>query len=222
MFKYCRAQLFATFCLLFISMFSFAQDDEVTETRSRVGMYGVAGLNLSKFRDDASSESLTGFNGGLGFAAFVGKKGNNLSLEVSYSQNGSKLVGGTLATHPKQLRLNYIQIPVMFRYAPFKQSSFYLALGAQPSFYVGGHAITMNDDKYTLKEEMLTKTTFDANAAAGIRFGPETVGGLEVRYQYGLAKVFESSTSLRTGVVQFRLYLPLGFVSEILNSMGGQ
>jgi hypothetical protein len=222
MIKYCCAKLFTSLCLLFTSLISFAQDDEVTETRSRLGMYGVAGGNLAKYRDDASSESLFGFNGGLGFTAFVGKKGNNLSLEVSYSQNGSKLVGGTLPTHPKELRMNYIQIPVMFRYAPFKQSSFYIALGAQPSFFVGGHAIAMNDDKYSLKEELITKTTFDANAAAGIRFGPETVGGLEVRYQYGLAKVFENSTSLRTGVVQFRLYLPLGFVTELFNSMGGE
>jgi hypothetical protein len=220
--KYFIKGLFAAICLLFLHSKSNAQDDEVTETRSRVGMYGVAGINLSKFRDDASSESLTGFHGGLGFTAFVGKKGNNLSLEVCYSQNGSKLVGGTLATHPKQLRLNYIQIPATFRYAPFKQSSFYVALGAQPSFFVGGHAIAMNDDKYTLKEEKLVKTTFDGIGAAGIRFGPETVSGLEVRYQHGLGGVFTDSPDLKTSVVQFRLYLPLGFVSAIFDAMGQQ
>ena len=206
--------------VVFISQTVFAQDDdESSEDYSRFGVYGTGGLNFSRLRENDVTFS-TGFNAGIGFAGMLNARGSHvLSLEILYSQQGTKFKNATDPSDLEYVKLNYFNIPLMFRYSPFKSNTnFYIAAGPQIGFGVGGNVLAKDGTEYEFKDGAISSTVFDAVGAIGILAGDSWDFVIELRYQHGLGKILETSPELRSQVLQAKLIVPLSFLS----ALGGQ
>lgn len=199
---------------LYSPSLTFAQDEE--ETYSRFASYATGGLNLSKIKEEGAAYS-TGFNVGVGFAGMLNRQGSHvLSLEVLYSQQGTKVDGVTASADPEYLKLNYINIPVIFRFSPIKSNTnFYIGVGPQIGFNVGGHLLAKDGTQYSFKDGAISSTVFDAVGTMGILMGDTWDFGIEVRYQHGISKILETSPDTRSQVLQAKLIMPLSFLSAL-------
>ena len=179
--------------ILFITSKTFAQNYEL-------GAKG--GVNISNFTgatwDNASAKSLIGFHAGGFLSLFLG---NNFAIqpEVLFSSQGAKYQD---ATSSQNLKVNYINIPVMLKYR--FNNGYFIEAGPQIGFRqselssfgtVNGHV----------------KST-DFSVAGGIGYQSSIGLGVGARYTAGVSKVgdFEPSNGInpdfKNGVLQLSLF----------------
>lgn len=142
-----------TSLLSVFSFFVFSQN-EYTERRVTSSVYFTAGANYSGITgwDDPSTAGagrLAGFNGGMTFWTNLSKRGySQLAIEACFSQQGFLNTEASADVDNEKLILNYINIPVVYRYRPFKSfDAMYIGAGPQIGFKVGGHLKNVGGEK---------------------------------------------------------------------------
>lgn len=200
-----------------------AQDWESTPTKSSV--YVTAGINHAGATGWGEANSgagyYTGFNAGLAFTGTINKRQTTqINIEASFSQQGFRSTEATTVGDPERLVLNYINVPVIVHYRPFKGfRNLYIGAGPQVGFRVGGHVKLKGGEKLELNDEVITKTTFSGVGVMGINFGMALNLGIEFSYQHGLTEFLDYAPELRHSVVQAKLILPVDFISALASAM---
>ena len=181
--------------VLFASTSAFAQKFEIG---------GKAGVNISNFTghnswQNAKTNSLVGFHFG-GFISFF--LGNNFAIqpEVLFSSQGAKYQD---ATHEENLKLNYINVPVMFKYR--SNGGFYIEAGPQVGFKISESSSSIDS---------LGKST-DLSIAGGVGYHSKIGLGIGARYTAGLSKVGDFTPAnginpnFKNGVIQVSIFYTL-------------
>ena len=167
----------------FIALSAMAQTTAPVATATKPFSFGIkGGINLSSIiGDDADFKPATGFTGGMFFNYMIGKKGWNIHTEAVYSMLGAKIKG----TKNDEIRLDYIQIPVVAKYA-FTKVPVSIHLGPQIGFLTS--AKTEIDGITTKQKDVFNTVDFSAVAGAAYQF-PKSKMGVGARYQYSLSKL---------------------------------
>jgi opacity protein-like surface antigen len=170
---------------------------------AQVGFGIKGGLNISSLRgdDDEGLKSLIG--GNAGFFANIPVSGMiSLQPEVLYSLEGAQF---DAPSDPKFL-LNFINIPVMFKYSD--PSGFYGELGPQIGIITSAKLKADGIPDQDLKEN-LKSTNFSLGLGAGWNFGPKV--GVGVRYNLGLSNISEDDDDdLKTGNFSIGIHYSFG------------
>lgn len=181
--------------LFFASSTAFAQKFEIG---------GKAGVNVSNFTgtnswQNAKTNSLVGFHLG-GFVSFF--LGNNFAIqpEVLFSSQGAKYED---ATHKENLKLTYINVPVMLKYR--STGGFYVEAGPQFGFKTSETSQSIDS---------LAKST-DLSIAGGLGYHSKMGLGIGARYTAGLSKTgdFKPQNGInpdyKNGVFQLSIFYTL-------------
>jgi hypothetical protein len=183
--------------LLFVSTFTFAQKFEF-------GLKG--GVNVNNFNGDfknVTKSSLIGFHAGLYNRLSLGSAA--IQSEILVSTQGVKL--DSTNGRSADWKFTYINVPVMVQ---FKSSGgFYIELGPQVGF-----KISEDIENQTLKN---FANNLDFSVAGGIGLRGKSGFGFGARYNLGISKVGELSSSMNNGVeadfknavIQASIYIPL-------------
>lgn len=182
--------------LFFGSTAAFAQHFEL-------GVKG--GVNISNFTgtnwQNASAKSLVGFHAGAFVSFFLG---DNFAIqpEVLFSSQGAKYED---AANKQNLKLNYINVPVMLKYR--FNGGFYVEAGPQIGF--------RESDLHNLGTVEGHAKNTDLSIAGGIGYHSSMGLGIGARYTAGLSKVgnFDASNGIdpnfKNGVLQISLFYTL-------------
>ena len=162
------------------------------------------GFNISNFTgtdswQNAKTKSLVGFHLG-GFVSFF--LGDNFAIqpEVLFSSQGAKYED---ATNKQNLKVDYINVPVMFKYRT--TAGFFVEAGPQIGF---------KTSETSLSIDSLAKST-DVSIAGGIGMHGKSGIGIGVRYTAGLSKIgdFKPQNGInpdfKNGVLQISLFYTL-------------
>lgn len=180
--------------MLFVSTAAMSQ-------KFQLGVKG--GVNISNFTgtfEQATKESLVG----LHFGALINFGfGNNISLqpELLFSTQGVTLkdVDGTKS----DFKVNYLNIPVLLKYK--FAGGFFLETGPQIGFLTSA-----KESGVTVKEFV---KDMDFSWAAGLGFHSNSGFGVDARYNVGLSKVNDISSSTtpdyKNGVIQIGIFYTL-------------
>ncbi len=160
----------------------------------------LTGINLSQIDGDYfTGFDQSGLNAGIQVDAIMAPR-LRLSVGMMYSQKGAMIPHGVvLSSNPKndrQVRLNYIEIPILFKFMLNQAHS-----GA--FLEVGASLARLSSTQIIEREAFISKGTIyndisnefdkaDANAVFGIGF---TIGkrfSLVMRYNYGLTKFYNN------------------------------
>lgn len=179
----------------------------------KIGVKG--GLNVSNFTGDLDGIDVgyqTGFNAG-GFVEIKLSDKLVVQPEILFSmqgaefKNGKAYVEGKLVTGSANFILNYVNVPVMFKYSLVK--NFSIEVGPQIGFLASAKTKTVVNG-YSGKHEMDVKkifesTDFGLNLGAGYDFTENFSVG--VRYNLGLSNIlktkFGDDSKLHNGVLSF-------------------
>ena len=211
-----------------LAVFSFVvfSQDEYTDRKVTSGVYFTAGGNYSGATgwDDPSTAGagrLPGFNAGMSFWTNLSKRGySQLNIEANFSQQGFLNTEASADTDNEKMILNYINIPVIYRYRPFKSfDAMYIGAGPQIGFKVGGHLKNVGGEKLELKDEAFAKNSWSALGVLGFNFGNYANWGIEFGYQHGLTKFLNDYPDLRHSVLSARLIIPIDFVTAVAASL---
>lgn len=145
--------------------------------------FGIkAGLNVSTLHgdNDAEFDSKAGFHAGL-LAHIHFTRQFALQPEVIYSGQGAKY---SIAGEDFTMKLNYINIPVMFQY--MFDNGFRLQAGPQLGFLTS--AKTESDDQKLDVKDGLETVDFALGAGVGY-VNPKSGLGVDARYNFGLSNI---------------------------------
>ena len=157
--------------------------------------YGVkGGLNSSSLSGAEGASSIMGIHLG-GFAQFKVNDKFSVQPELLYSMQGAKFDGGGT------LNMNYINIPVMAKYAVGEK--FNLQAGPQIGFLMSAKAESV-DVKDTTKS-----LDFGINFGAGYDLSDKLF--LEARYNLGLAQTQKELAPGETAVTNAVIQISLGY-----------
>lgn len=182
-------------CALFATSTAFAQKFELG---------AKAGVNISNFTghsswQNAKTSSLVGFNAG-GFVSFFLGDVFAFQPELLFSSQGAKYQD---ATHNENLKINYINVPVMLKFRT--TGGFYVEAGPQFGFKISESSSSIDS---------LGKST-DLAIAGGFGYHSKIGLGIGARYIAGLSKVgnFEPRNGInpdfKNGVIQIGLFYTL-------------
>jgi hypothetical protein len=182
-------------CGLFVTSTAFAQKFEIG---------GKAGVNISNFTghsswQNAKTNTLLGFHAG-GFVSFFLGDVFAIQPEVLFSSQGAKYQD---ATHDENLKINYINVPVMLKFRT--TGGFYVEAGPQFGFKISESSSSIDS---------LGKST-DLSIAGGLGYHSKIGLGIGARYTAGLSKVgnFKPSNGInpdfKNGVIQISLFYTL-------------
>ena len=178
----------------------------------------VAGTNLSQIDGDFfTGFDLAGINTGLQVDALMSSR-LRLTVGMHYSQKGAFTPHGTVVTpntrNDRTLRLNYVEIPILFKAMLDKPES-------GPFFEIGGAVSRLSSTKIdelpasqiegTIYNEILPEfNKNDINAVAGFGFTLGSRFSFTLRYHYSLQKIYSDPEimprnpfSLRAREVEF-------------------
>lgn len=182
--------------LIFAAANSFAQNYEL-------GVKG--GVNISNFTgtswNNASAKSLVGFHVGGFLSLFLG---DNFAIqpEVLFSSQGAKYQD---ATSNQNLKVNYINVPVMLKYR--FNGGFYIEAGPQIGF--------RESDLNTIGSVNSHVNNTDFSVAGGLGYHSNIGLGVGARYTAGVSKVgnFDASNGInpdfKNGVIQLSVFYTL-------------
>jgi hypothetical protein len=197
--------------------------DKVATEKFHLSIDGA--LNLSSLENPGLGKNIPGVNFGLGTHLKLGEK---WFLEVDFkplSQKGAKsvnpivLIPSDIVTSNTNLKLNYIDVPVLLQYK--LGSKLFIATGPQISFLTSASQDSegaSSGSNISSKQE--TKSLFnniDYSIAAELRYslsfkrkGTKVDVDAFARYSYGLSEIFKDSAvgSARTSNIQFGLSFP--------------
>jgi hypothetical protein len=212
--------------IIFITLLSFFSlvvlSQGETDRQVTSSLYLTAGGNFSGVTgwDDpatAGAGRLPGFNAGMTFWTNLSKRGySQLYIEANFSQQGFLSTEASADADNEKMIVNYINIPVVYRYRPFKSfDAMYIGAGPQIGFKVGGHIKNVGGEKLELNEDAFAKNSWSALGVLGFNFGNYANWGIEFGYQHGLTKFMNDYPDLRHSVMSARLILPIDFVSAV-------
>ena len=202
------------FSALAVLVFSFASAQEEVKTASKTKFGAKGGINLANIvGDDAGDANMfVGFNAGFFVEIPVTDK-LTIQPEILYSAHGSKsegplVIDGSLYDVKATMKLNYINIPVMFKYNVVEKFS--LEAGPYVGFLTTAKMKVDVDGYGSATEDMkdLVKST-DFGVALGMNYDFSDVIFANVRYQGGLTQIGDTGEgdNIKNSVFQ----LGLGF-----------
>ena len=165
--------------ILFITMFYFLQVFGQFQLGYKLG------LNISTIKNAVSGDkynSHVSINTGL-IADYEINKKCFLRAEILVSKKGfsNLLIPSGTTAH----QLNYISVPVLFGYSPFKKIS--LLIGPEFNYLISAYSKAGS----TKTEETNNFQKFDLGLDAGVSYNFYKVLSLELRYNYGLSKIIK-------------------------------
>jgi len=154
--------------------------------------FGIkGGLNLYNIHNDNSSEydTKTGFHAGV-FAHMHLDKHFAIQPELVYSTQGAKY---SIAGTDIRLKLNYINVPIMFQY--MFNNGFRFEAGPQVGFLIKAESEANNTDT-DIKDEL---KTIEFGLGAGVGYiHPPSGFGIDARYNLGLSKINDNGSGKLT------------------------
>ena len=182
----------------------------------RIGIKG--GLNFSNLINDKDGKTKISFHGGLSAEFFVIDK-FSIQPELLYSRQGAKanlkdyVWGVGYSEIEADLKLDYINIPVMFKYYPIEGLS--LQVGPQIGFLVNAvmdSSTSVFGSKYDSSEDVkdqIEAVDLGMNLGVGYEFSEGVF--FDIRYNLGLKKVNKELASgesnVKNGVFQLSVGL---------------
>ncbi|MCK7591196.1 PorT family protein [Subsaxibacter sp. CAU 1640] len=156
-----------------------------------------AGINFANISSESRSfTTRISFHAGFGIENEFSEQ-FSLAPEVLFSSQGAKAKNGS----SREFRLNYINLPIMFRFYPSK--GFFLEAGPQGGILVS--ARQSSDGNYDSNVENIKGQDYGFNL--GLGFKSESVIGINARYYFGLRDIndYEYGEKLKNGVLQISL-----------------
>lgn len=152
-----------------------------------------AGLNFSKFNDD-KAQSLGGFSGG-GFLTYNLNEWLTLQPEIIFTMKGSKLVEQATGYLPVEfdIRLNYVEIPVLAKVQFFSDGTF------RPHVFAGPFVSYLTENIRQVDYGVAFGTGFHLNFESNALV-------FDLRYSLGMRDVVNLNTTLvdSTGAVIYQ------------------
>ena len=202
------------FTAVAVLVFGLTNAQDVVKATSDVKFGAKGGINLANIvGDDAGDANMfVGFNAGFFVEIPVTDK-LTIQPEILYSAQGSKsegplVIDGSLYDVKATMKLNYINIPVMFKYNVAEKFS--LEAGPYVGFLTTAKMKVDVDGYGSATEDMkdLVKST-DFGIALGMNYDFSDVIFANVRYQGGLTQIGDTGEgdNIKNSVFQ----LGLGF-----------
>lgn len=202
------------FTAVAVLVFGLTNAQDAVKATSDVKFGAKGGINLANIvGDDAGdANTLVGFNAGFFVEIPVTDK-LTIQSEILYSAQGSKsegplVIDGSLYDVKATMKLNYINIPVMFKYNVVEKFS--LEAGPYVGFLTTAKMKVDVDGYGSATEDMkdLVKST-DFGIALGMNYEFSDVIFANVRYQGGLTQIGDTGEgdNIKNSVFQ----LGLGF-----------
>lgn len=171
------------------------------QAQTAFGLKG--GLNVSNLSgssvDNSDAKSLFGGNAGF-FASIPASKNLYVLPEVSFSLEGAKL-----KSSDTDLKLNYVNIPVLLRYVT--NSGFFVEAGPQLGILTS--AKTKFGSTTIDVKDQLKSTNFSAGAGLGFKLDESVAVG--ARYMFGISDISESSVNeLKSNNLSINLFYTFG------------
>ena len=164
----------------------------------------VTNLNKAIGDDDGGSNAKAGFQIG-GFVEYKPSKLIGLSAEVLYSEQGAEnkitIIGGSSTTYKNTTKLNYLDIPILFKIYPV--GGFSINVGVQPGFLLSAKR---EQETNGVKEKVDVKSVtekIDFSIPMGVSYSFRFGLVLDARYNLGVTKinkVEENGIKLRNSV----------------------
>ncbi|MGJ8593093.1 MAG: porin family protein [Aquaticitalea sp.] len=156
-----------------------------------------AGVNSSQLNSESKTfSSRISFHAGLGIE---NRLSDQLSLapEVLFSSQGAKVENGT----NRELRLNYINLPIMFKYYP--SGGFFLEAGPQAGILVSAR----QSAESSYDSDIINIKGQDYGFNLGLGYRTESLIGINARYYFGLRDIndYEYGEKTTNGVFQVSL-----------------
>lgn len=182
----------------------------LSSAKAQVSFGVKAGGALTSIPGTISNKSKSGLYGGI-TAGIPLKKGFSLHGELYYSQQGNKQPyiltdewGNEVGKGKSIYKLNYINLPVLIRYALPK--GFYAETGLQAGLLVGAK-MKIASAKIDIKDYY---ESFDLSLPFGIGYTLKNGLGANLRYNVGLTNVYKTKIySPKNKVVQLGLFYNL-------------
>jgi len=154
----------------------------------------LAGLNMSQIDgDDFAGFNKVGFNVGIRGDVYLAEK-MQIGMELTFSQRGSRseLISGQSPLPQLKIDLNYIQVPVLFRYSDWyvEEEGYYRVnafAGASYGRLLSANAINSFFEGQT---ELFSKNDIGFHIGASYQFNPKFA--LTLRFNRGITKVFDA------------------------------
>ncbi len=204
---------------LFILAVSVCSSATYAQSRQRWSFGPRAGLNLSNFRGDVqNTKLLPGFYAGLG-AMYSDDSRFGFSVDALYSQRGARFdVPASQFNVPikADIRVNYIEVPVLARYfltdgGSFRPNIFVgpsvaLRTGAKTTNKSGSNSTTTDSKEFYRPAELGLSAGFQLNFRAGDRQRLT----VDARYTLGLTDITEDATEVRNSTISVGLGYSFG------------
>ncbi len=194
-----------TLLLLGISLlFSVSSFAQVKISGGILGGVNLATISMDPTPANMDLSNLTGFGAG-GVLNFAFSEGFGIKAEPMYLQTGTKVTSGGLEA---KLKVNYINVPVMFTYTfgtGSNQLQPYIMAGPSLGIKLNATSVDPNGNETDYKDN-IKSTNFVATFGAGINIAAgKNVIFLEGRYSLGLSNVNNISsdpTTVKTKEIQ--------------------
>ncbi len=179
---------FIGFCLLLMPFFLNAQGEAIPQ-RFKAGL--VLGMNTAQIDgDDSAGFHKFGIVGGLRGVVILTDK-MELSMEMLFSQRGSRSSSNDPNVFPFKITLNYIEVPVAFNYLDWLEGDGeYYKLHFHAGFSYG-RLLSQSSDDLTLSQLGEFFRTNDVSLLAGATFYANKHIGITARYSRSLFPLFE-------------------------------
>ncbi len=201
---------------LFIFTVYACLSDTYAQSRQRWSLGPRAGLNLSNFRGDVQNNKfLPGFYAGLG-AMYSDDSRFGFSIDALYSQRGARFDIPGNQPVKADIRVNYIEVPVLARYFLTDEGSF------RPNIFVGPSVALLTGAKTISKSGPNNATTdskefyrpAELGLAAGFqlnfRAGDRQRLTVDARYTLGLTDITQDATEVRNSTISVGLGYSFG------------
>jgi opacity protein-like surface antigen len=200
------------FSALAVLVFSFATAQEEAKKASEVKFGAKGGINLANIAgDDAGDANMyVGFNVGMFVEIPVTDK-LTIQPEVLYSAQGSKSEGTFEGYNfDATFKLNYINIPVMFKYQVANKFSLEAGpyVGFLTSAKIDVDIAGLGSDTVDMKDQM--KST-DFGLGLGMNYEFSDVIFANARYQAGLTQIGDSGQEGADDIKNSVFQIGLGF-----------
>lgn len=204
------------FSALAVLVFGFASAQDEAKTTSNVKFGAKGGINLANIAgDDAGDANMyVGFNAGMFVEIPVTDK-LTIQPEILYSAQGSKSEGplvieGNVYDVEATIKLNYINIPVMFKYQV--ANKFSLEAGPYVGFVTSAkmkvEVSGYGSDTVDMKD--MVKST-DFGLGLGMNYEFSDVIFANARYQAGLTQIGDSGQEGADDIKNSVFQIGLGF-----------
>lgn len=185
------------------SCFNLANAQVSFRVKGGINAADVAGKGVE------GTKTLLGFNAGVQ-AGFKLSNTFSINPELVYSMQGAKVPvevqgeGDEILTVTGKVHLNYLNVPVLVKYQ--HRSGFFAEAGPQFGFLLSAR-LKANDIKSDMKDDF---KKFDMGSTIGIGFLTKWNVGVNARYQLGLTKLNNASSTSDGDAKAYNSVLQLG------------